>query len=49
MKLLHIGKTTMQTYRNQGHIRYFQADWNLILYDRDSMNERLEKHSKEVF
>jgi hypothetical protein len=26
MKLLHFGKTTLQIYRNEGRIRYYQAD-----------------------
>ena len=49
MKLLHIGKTTLQTYRNENRIRSFQADRKNILYDRDSINEYLEKHSKNAF
>jgi len=47
MRLLHItSKTTLQKFRDEGRIRFFQADRKIILYDRDSINEYLEKHSK---
>ena len=49
MKLLHVGKTTLQTYRNENRIRYFQADRKIILYDRDSIMEYLEKNAKDSF
>ena len=49
MKLLHIGKPTLQTYRNEGRLRYFQADRKIILYDRDSINNYLERNTKEPF
>jgi hypothetical protein len=48
MKLLHISsKTTLQKFRDEGRIRYFQADRKIILYDRDSINEYLEKNAKK--
>jgi len=48
MKLLHISsKTTLQKFRDEGRIRFFQADRKIILYDRTSISEYLEKHSKE--
>jgi Helix-turn-helix domain len=50
MKLLHItSKTTLQKFRDEGRIRFFQADRKIILYDRDSINEYLEKNSKDIF
>jgi hypothetical protein len=49
MKLLHIGKTTLQKFRDEGRIRFFQADRKIILYDRDSINEYLDKNTKGSF
>ncbi len=50
MKLLNIkSQTTLQEYRNNGEIRYTQPRKRVILYDRDSINEFLEKHSKNTF
>jgi len=47
MKLLHItSKTSLQKYRDEGRIRFFQADRKIILYDRDSIIQYLEKHSQ---
>jgi len=50
MKLLHItSKTTLQKFRDEGRIRFFQADRKIILYDRDSINEYLERNAKDTF
>ena len=50
MKLLHItSKTTLQKFRDEGRIRFFQADRKIILYDRDSINEYLERNTKQSF
>ncbi len=50
MEKLHIkSKTTLQKLRNEGRIRYSQPDKKIILYDTESLNEYLEKHSKETF
>lgn len=50
MEKLHIkSKTTLQKLRNEGRIRYSQPDKKIIQYDSDSLNEYLEKHSKETF
>ena len=47
MKLLHItSKTSLQKYRDEGRIRFFQADRKIILYDRESVMAYLESHSK---
>lgn len=47
MKVLHItSKTTLQKFRDEGRIRFFQADRKIILYDRDSINEYLERNAK---
>ena len=49
MKLLHItSMTTLQKFRDEGFIRFFQADRNIILYDRDSINEYLDKNAKDT-
>lgn len=50
MRLLRISsKTTLQKYRDEGFIRFTQPSKKLILYDRDSINEFLEKNSKDTF
>jgi hypothetical protein len=49
MKKLRItSKTTLQKYRDEGRIRFSQAD-RAILHDNNSINEYLEKHSKDMF
>lgn len=50
MKKLRItSKTTLQKFRDEGRIRFTQPDKKIILYDNDSINEYLEKHSKDTF
>ncbi len=50
MKLLRIkSKTTLQRLRDEGKIRYSQPTKKHILYDRQSILEYLERHSKEKF
>jgi hypothetical protein len=50
MKLLGIkSKTTLQKFRDEGCIRFSQPERKIILYDRDSILEYLEKHAKETF
>jgi hypothetical protein len=50
MKKLRItSKTTLQKFRDEGRIRFTQPDKKIILYDTDSINEYLEKHTKETF
>ena len=50
MKLLGVkSKTTLQKLRNEGTIRYSQPEKKIILYDRDSIIEYLEKNAKETF
>jgi hypothetical protein len=48
-KLKIKSKTTLQKLRDEGKIRFTQPERKIILYDRDSINEYLEKHSKETF
>ena len=46
MRLLRISsKTTLQKLRDEQAIRFTQPKKKLILYDRDSINEYLEKHA----
>ena len=48
--LLHItSKTTLQKFRDQGRISFFQADRKIILYDRDSILKYLDSNSKGAF
>ena len=50
MELLGIkSKTTLQELRDNGEVRFSQHRKKIILYDRDSLNDYLEKHAKETF
>jgi len=42
-------KTTLQKLRDQGHIKFSQPMKKLIVYDRQSILDYLEKHSHEPF
>lgn len=48
-KLRIKSKTTLQKLRDEGKIRFSQPEKKMILYDGDSINEFLEKHSKDTF
>lgn len=48
-KLRITSKTTLQKFRDEGRIRFTQPDKKIILYDTDSINEYLDKHSKSTF
>jgi hypothetical protein len=50
MKKLRISsKTTLQKLRDDGKIRFSHPEKKIILYDTDSINEYLNKHSKGTF
>jgi len=50
MELLNIkSKTTLQTLRDEGKIRFTQPQRKIILYDRDSIIAYLEKYAREAF
>lgn len=50
MKKLRIqSKTTLQKLRDEGSIRFSQPEKKIILYDSDSINEYLNRHSKSTF
>lgn len=50
MKLLNIkSKTTLQKLRDEGKIRFSQPQKKIILYDRDSIMDYLDKNSRETF
>jgi hypothetical protein len=50
MRMLRItSKTTLQKFRDEGKIRFSQPEKKLILYDRDSILEFIEKHAHEKF
>ena len=50
MRILRIkSKTTLASLRNNGHIRYSQPMKRIILYDRESIEDYLEKHAHETF
>lgn len=50
MHLLNIkSKTTLQNLRDEGKIRFSQPQKKIILYDRASINEYLEKNAHETF
>ena len=41
--------TTLQKLRDEGKVRFTQPQKKIILYDRDSINEYLEKNAHETF
>ena len=48
MLLLNIkSTTTLQKLRDEGKIRFSQPQ--IILYDRDSINEYIERYARETF
>ncbi len=48
MRLLGVkSKTTMQTLRDERKIRFTQPQPRIIAYDRDSIDEYLDKHSQD--
>jgi hypothetical protein len=50
MKKLRItSKTTLQKLRDEGKIRFSQPAKKIILYDVNSINDYLNKHSRETF
>ena len=50
MNLLNIkSTTTLQKLRDEGKIRFSQPQKKIILYDRDSIIEYIEKHAQETF
>ena len=50
MQLLNIkSKTTLQTLRDEGKIRFSQPQKKIILYDRDSINTYLEQNAQNTF
>ncbi len=48
-KLRITSKTTLQKLRDEGKIRFSQPEKKIVLYDTDSINEYLDKHSKSTF
>ena len=50
MHLLNIkSKSTLQSFRDSGQIRFSQPARKVILYDKDSIYAFLEKHVREPF
>lgn len=50
MQLLNIkSKTTLQTLRDEGKIRFSQPQKKIILYDRDSINAYLDQNARNTF
>jgi hypothetical protein len=50
MRLLGIkSKTTLQALRDEGKIRYTQPQKKIILYDRTSVEDYLEKYVRQPF
>lgn len=47
-KLRISSKTTLQKLRDTGAIRFSQPEKKIILYDTDSINAYLDKHSKNT-
>lgn len=50
MRLLNIkSKSTLQTLRDTGKIRFSQPQKKIILYSRTSINQYLESHAQNTF
>ncbi len=50
MGLLGIkSKVTLQKLRDEGKIRYSHPEKKILLYDRESIEQYLEKYAKETF
>ena len=50
MQLLNVtSKTTMQKLRDEGKIRFSQPQKKIILYDRQSILDYLEKNARKTF
>jgi hypothetical protein len=50
MSLLQIkSTTTLQKLRDEGKIRFSQPEKKIILYDRESINEFIEKNVRNTF
>lgn len=50
MQLLNVkSKTTLQKLRDEGKIRFTQPQKKIILYDRESIIQFLEKNAKDTF
>ncbi len=50
MRLLNIkSKTSLQKLRDEGKIRFSQPQKKVILYDRDSIQDYLNKHARNTF
>lgn len=50
MRILNIkSKTTLQSLRDTGKVRFSQPQKRVILYDRKSLIEYLEQHSNGTF
>jgi len=50
MSILKIkSTTTLQKLRDEGKVRFTQPQKKIILYDRDSLNDYLEKYAHETF
>lgn len=50
MKMLRItSKTTLQKLRDEGKVRFSQPEKKIILYDRDSIFDYLDKNTRETF
>lgn len=50
MQLLNVtSKTTMQKLRDEGKIRFSQPQKKIILYDRQSILDYLDKNARKTF
>ena len=50
LSILNIKSTsTLQKLRDEGKIRFSQPYRKVILYDRESLHEYIEKHARETF
>lgn len=48
-KILNVGKTCLQSLRNESKIVYSQPSRKQILYDRQSLEQYLKNHIKQSY
>jgi len=48
-KILNVGRTCLQSLRNEGKIVYSHPMKKIILYDRVSIEKYLRTHTKQTF
>jgi len=48
-KILGLKSSQLYRLRTSGHIRYTKPSYKIVLYDKNSIHEYLEKNARETF